>query len=193
MAWKGRKGWGPYKPSKKPYFLLAIDPGLRHPGFAVVHVFPNARKAVLTLTASLNNEKIEYPEALKRIYDFMSKLIETYKPREIVSERMFSVRNLETQQLFRTVGCMELCAWQNRKKINVLPPKTVKKIITNDGSATKETVRKIIQSKYPGKKFAVHDESDAVAVALSWLITHKYIDPYYEPEEPIKKPKTKKK
>ena len=190
MAWKGRKGIRIYKPAKHPFYMIAIDPGLRHPGFAVIHVFPNARKIGLIETHTLNNEKLEYPEALMRTYDLLDELIEKYHPKDICSERMFSVRHLETQQLFRTVGCLELCAWHRRKRIEVLPPKTVKKLITNDGSATKEKVRQSIAERYPNKKFGTSDESDAVAVGISWLIFHHYLDPFFEPE-PVK-PKVRK-
>ena len=71
--------------------------------------------------------------------------------------------------LSKVVGVSDLYAWGFGQRIfQEIDPKTVKKLITGDGLAEKQTVADALE-KYVGlQEYRVDDQSDAVAVGIAW-------------------------
>lgn len=79
--------------------------------------------------------------------------------------------------LHKVVGVSDLYAWASGKKeFQEVAPVTVKTVLTQNRSASKDEVA-AAQEPYVGKQdYFVDDESDAVAVGITWQIKNKYID-----------------
>lgn len=91
-------------------------------------------------------------------------------------EQGFTRFSRETQALFKVVGITDLAAWQADGLIfEEIAPKSVKKIITGNGNASKADVATALGAYIGEQAYACDDESDAVAVGVAWLILNGYI------------------
>ena len=111
----------------------------------------------------------------KRLYIIGQELIELkdkYTPSVVAIERGFSRFNTSTQVIYRVHGLINYL-FHDVEQI-YYPPKKVKEAIVR-GDATKKFVRQMIESKYPDIVFENEDESDAFAIALTYLIENKLI------------------
>jgi len=131
-------------PKRKPIRILAIDPGTRETGIAILENDDLAFYGVRTLKKK-RPAHVLLKEARKIIY----RLIEEYDPKIFVIEMTFFSRNKNTSILH--VFCDEMKAAARRKglKLYSFAPKTVRKYICNDGKATKKQVSKVLSSRYP--------------------------------------------
>ena len=73
--------------------------------------------------------------------------------------------------LSKAVGISDAFLWKiYHQEFEEINPKTVKKNIAGNGNATKEEVAACLEN-YVGKRtYITDDESDALAIALGWLI-----------------------
>lgn len=115
----------------------------------------------------LNSIKLSYIE--KWLLDYKEK----YPPYRVAIERGFSRFNTETQVLFRTHGVINRIMWDVPQEY--YPPKTIKAEIIK-GNATKDLVRKTIKDKFSDLVMKNDDESDAVAIAITYLIKNGLIE-----------------
>lgn len=126
-------------------------------------------------TMTLAEFKELFLNALKlyKLEKWLCELAEKYPPKYISIERGFSRFNTETQVLFRVHGVV------NRLFYDVpqyyYPPKKIKAMIVS-GNASKDLLRKTIKSKLPNVIMKNEDESDAVGIALTYLIENELID-----------------
>jgi len=104
---------------------------------------------------------------LKVIYDKLIELRDKYPTKTIVIERGFSRFNMATQVIYRVHGICQL-AYYDIENI-YYPPKTVKEAILG-GNATKKQVQEEIKKRYPDTVFKTDDESDAMAVGITYFI-----------------------
>lgn len=92
-------------------------------------------------------------------------------------EQGFTRFSAETQALFKVVGVTDLAAWQSDSLVFYeIAPKSVKKIITGSGTASKAAVAAALVDYVGPQEYACDDESDATAVAVAWLVKNKYIE-----------------
>lgn len=71
--------------------------------------------------------------------------------------------------LSKVVGVSDLYAWGFGQRIfQEIDPKTVKKLITGDGLAEKQTVADALEKYVGPQEYRVDDQSDAVAVGIAW-------------------------
>lgn len=158
---------------RKPKRILAIDPGTRQMGIALiegpyllyssVEVFPksDAPRAVI----------------LKHGRDAITRMIRDFKPSILAVEKTHFARNPDSALL--NEFSEEILAIGKRKGVEVMPlaPNTVKKHLTGDGRASKAEVAKIIVARYPHLIAYLTEESkwkqnfhanmfDAIAVGL---------------------------
>ena len=118
----------------------------------------------------LNNrgEKKWHGQILSEIYDLITELAVDIVV--FVREKGFSRFPHETQALFKVVGVADLAAWRIcHTEFVEIAPTTVKKLLTGSGKASKEEVAAALE-RYVGKqRYTTDDESDAVAVGITWL------------------------
>ena len=117
----------------------------------------------------LNNrgETKGHGQILAEIYDQITEL--TVDVAVFVREKGFSRFPHETQALFKVVGISDLAAWKTcGTEFVEIAPTTVKKTLTGSGKASKEEVAAVLERYVGRQEYATDDESDAVAVGLSW-------------------------
>ncbi len=147
--------------------ILGIDPGSRKAGFGLIEVNRNQLRYLTSGVLSYDT-KSDFLERLHHIYDSCQKLIETYSPNEIALESLVYVKNISSlSKLAQARGAM-IAAFSknNRGKIFEYSPTLVKSAVTGNGHADKEAIQKGIRLFFGPSKFASHDESDALAIAL---------------------------
>lgn len=110
---------------------------------------------------------------LKHIYDTYFKLREEFPPEKVIIERGFNRFNNATQASFRVHGITNL-AFSDVENI-YYPPKNIKSTITGEGNASKEKVAKVLGERF-GYEFSNDDESDSVAVGITYFIKEGIID-----------------
>jgi Holliday junction resolvasome RuvABC endonuclease subunit len=104
---------------------------------------------------------------LKYIYDYLDALKDKYPPEVVCIERGFSRYNTSTAVLYRVHGCVNMLFYDVKQIY--YPPKKVKEAIVK-GTAKKEEIMNKILEWFPYLDFHCDDESDALAVALTYLI-----------------------
>lgn len=164
--------------------ILSIDASLNCPGFAVISV--ENRKSTLIMTTVVDNSGENKKKAADRkstatkiaeISACFHRLIKQYKPDVIVRERGFSHHANVTQLLFRVIGALDLVAMNNcGKDIEEIPPKEVKLTMTGCGTADKTLVATSLLYYVGERPYVKDDESDAVAVGLTYAIKNDLLD-----------------
>lgn len=119
------------------------------------------------------NKKDSHGIRLYHIGKRLLELKEMYPPKVIILERGFSRFNTSTQVIYRVHGLVNYLFYDVEQIY--YPPKKIKEVIIK-GDASKELVRKVIQSKYPNIEFKNEDESDSMATVLTWMIENKIIE-----------------
>lgn len=157
----------------KTKYLYGLDISLKDTGVAIY----NLHTKEFVYIGSFNTEKIYATKEnkglhlnalkLKHIVDWMKEIIRKYPPDIVSIERMFSRFPMETQAIAKATGVIQCLLWN--KPQHLYPPKSVKLAIIK-GDASKELVKTEIQKRYPNLIMQNDDESDAVAVALCFLI-----------------------
>jgi len=104
---------------------------------------------------------------LKVIAVKMAELKTNYPTKTIVIERGFSRFNMATQVIYRVHGVCNLLFYDCEQIY--YPPKTVKEAILG-GNATKKQIAEEIKKRYPDLVFKTDDESDSVAVGITYFI-----------------------
>lgn len=108
---------------------------------------------------------------LKKIYEGLVEILDKYPPEVVAIERGFTSQNTSTQILYRVHGVANL-VFAEYEQI-YYPPKSVKATVYH-GTADKDEIATLIEKRL-GTEFMNYDESDACAVALTYLIKNDMI------------------
>jgi crossover junction endodeoxyribonuclease RuvC len=147
--------------------ILGIDPGTNFLGYAVLEIdgraFNLITMSILTLT------HVDDPsEKLKRIFEKVAWVIDTFQPKEMAIEEPFYAKNVQSMLKFgRAQGVAMAAAMVNGLPVAQYLPKTVKKSVVGNGNASKEQVAAMLGHilKRPIEP-SYFDASDALAVAI---------------------------
>jgi Holliday junction resolvasome RuvABC endonuclease subunit len=153
--------------------ILAIDPGTRHIGIAVLQGPDLVYHGVLTMPYHREDEAIR-----RNTRALLRQLLSDFRPTLLAVEQN-SIGGDADRSLLRTV-VNEIKRVGNRKKIQVTTKtaSTVKKALTGNGRAAKEEVARACARRYPQLKAYLRQTAkwralyhgnmfDAVALALS--------------------------
>ncbi|MDW8437669.1 MAG: crossover junction endodeoxyribonuclease RuvC [Chloroherpetonaceae bacterium] len=146
---------------------LGIDPGTLFTGFGVVERDGKTFRAV-DFGVIATNPNDEMPKRLKRIYDELSRVIETHKPQRVALETAFYGKNAQSAlKLGQARGAAMILAMNYALPISEYAPREVKKAITGNGNAAKAQVefmaKKLLSLE---TETARADAFDALAIAL---------------------------
>jgi Holliday junction resolvasome RuvABC endonuclease subunit len=133
--------------------ILAIDPGTRHLGVALLENGRPKYQGVKTITDRTSAEAI-----LREGHKLMRGLIRDYRPTILAVEKTFFGKSRNVALL--NVLADEIVATGKRSKIQVirLAPTTIRKQLCGNGRATKEDVMRVVIAKFPEfKVFATQD------------------------------------
>ena len=158
--------------------ILAMDLSLNLPAFCVAEVVDGVF-TIIEISHVDNKKKTKWTTAqkLQAIANEIRRLIDKHGAFDvIVREKGFSRYANTTQLLFRVVGISDLVALENGDCIAVeeIPPTTIKSIVAGYSRASKEEVeegvRELLPEHQKEMEFYSDDESDAVAVGLTYCI-----------------------
>lgn len=150
---------------------------------AVLDISVSGRVKIVE-TCFVNNKKHSkksHGYRLNNISLELDRILKAYEIEHIVREKGFSKFATATQTLFKVVGVSDLTLFKNgvEKDIAEIPPTTVKKAIAGHGGAEKsevaEGVRSYLVDDQKDYVFGTEDESDAVAVGVTYALQKKLI------------------
>ncbi|MDK0636864.1 crossover junction endodeoxyribonuclease RuvC [Clostridium perfringens] len=157
--------------------ILSLDLSLNLPAYAVSRI-EDGEITVLEV-GHVDNKKggITTAEKLEKIYNLLKDVFQKYKKFDVVvREKGFSRFANTTQLLFRVVGVSDLVALQEAgiKAVEEIPPTTIKTIVAGYSRADKQEVeagvREYLSPEQKNMSFYSDDESDAIAVAITYAI-----------------------
>jgi crossover junction endodeoxyribonuclease RuvC len=143
----------------------------------------NKKKITIDNILVIDSKKAKnkgHGETLHDIYiSLVAELIKNERPDVFVREAAVGTFcHGTTMTLNKVVGVVDLALWEVYKEewVEKYRPTSIKKAITGSGKASKQEVDAEIQ-KYLSKKmeFEGDDESDAVAVAVMWLMDNGHL------------------
>lgn len=170
------KGWRILKNNFQK--ILSMDLSLNLPAFCVAEI-NDGKFTIIELSHVDNKKKTKFTTAqkLQEIANEIRRLIDKHGPFDvIVREKGFSRFANTTQLLFRVVGISDLIAIENGDCVAIeeLPPATVKVAVAGYSRASKEEVeegvRELLPEHQKEMEFYSDDESDAVAVGLTYCL-----------------------
>ena len=144
-------------------YIHALDLALNSTG---VCIFTNDGDIIdlLTIdTAKLDETRLK----LEKIGKEFKRLIKKYPPCLVVMEKGFIRYNKSSQAVFRVHGVANYI-YCNYNQI-YYEATSVKKAVTGKGNANKQLVQESVLLVKPGIEFKNYDESDAVAVGLTYF------------------------
>jgi Holliday junction resolvasome RuvABC endonuclease subunit len=159
-----------FSPERK---ILAIDPGTREMGVAVLSGHELEYYAVKTVTRRESASSI-----LKQIRAIVRKLIALHKPQILALERPFLGYGNRSSLLVTVCQDLRQLGRQHGCEIIDVNPKTAKKLVAGTGAATKREVARVVCSKFPELSIYLNQVHryqekywqnmfDAVGIALS--------------------------
>lgn len=148
--------------------IVGIDPGSRITGFAALQRKPDGKMRVLEVSALKLNEKAPLPERLSTLADALELRFSKFKPDCVAIEQVFFAKNAKSALVLgHARGVVLLSAQRAGAKLIEFTPTEVKRLITGNGNANKEQVRKAVQLFGGPRSFDTHDASDALALAMT--------------------------
>lgn len=146
---------------------MGVDPGSVVAGFGVIR--EDDRKNPLYITSGTIRMSGPLMDRLGMLYEDLTALCVTYAPQVMVIEGMFSHINWNTAlTLGHARGVILLVAKQHHCEVLELQPRTVKKIITGSGAASKALVGYMVSQRLGIVQPERSDASDALALAMSY-------------------------
>lgn len=158
--------------------LLALDVSLNCSGYAVLDYDKKGNVSVLE-NGHISNKSIpanRIGEKLVNIHKRITELFRKYEIDAVVREKSFSNSHIGSgQKLQMSNGVVHEVAGGYGFEITEIAPTTIKKYITGNGKSDKSAVAEHLKKFVGERKYRTDDESDAVAVGITWLLQNKYI------------------
>ena len=154
---------------KNTPYIWGLDLSLTSTGGAIFN-FKGKPEHIFSIQT---DSKMEYGCRLKTIVDHLLIVKKEFPTSTIVLENGFFRFVLSTEALYRVQGAV-MYAFSDCNQI-FYPPSTVKKTVAGKGTSKKEEVQRSVLDRYPDLVFANNDESDAVAVGLTYFIKNNII------------------
>lgn len=151
---------------------LGIDPGTAICGYGLVDLTGN-RLRPIHYGAVFTDKDMQSEMRLKKIYNEISALIETYRPDIMSVEQLFFNRNVTTAiAVGQARGVVLLTAANKNLPVLEFTPMQIKLAVVGTGSANKEQVTYMVQHLLNiRQKPKPDDVADALAVAICGLHT----------------------
>lgn len=156
---------------------------MRCSGIACLHYDAAARKASIVSVQHIPfAESVPVGKALARQMDILASLIASTRVPVVIRERVFIGHFADADRLLRVAGAADMTLWQiSQQTFQEYAVTSIKKAVTGNGRASKEEVAAALPQFVGDWQYKTDDESDAVAVGLTFLIKEGYIDVPYEP------------
>ncbi len=141
-------------------------------GYGLVGVTRSKRTEVITLGVIHLSKLEDHYLRLRRIFDRVTGLIDSYHPDEMALEAPFFGKNVQSMlKLGRAQGVAMAAALERDLPIAEYEPRKVKQAITGNGAASKEQVREMLRRMLSLSDATLDglplDATDALAVAMT--------------------------
>lgn len=152
--------------------ILGMDPALTRTGYALINTKDQQNIFYITSGLIETEEKDSLHNRLFFIYENLKKIIIAYNPDVIALEIPYVNKNFASSMKLGMVrGVCSILPAEFNKIIKEITPAQIKKIVTGNGSATKQQVSKMLTyyiTNLP-KSFKHLDETDALSVAYACM------------------------
>ncbi|NNE11749.1 MAG: crossover junction endodeoxyribonuclease RuvC [Ilumatobacter sp.] len=151
--------------------VLGVDPGLTRCGYAVVDGRGPGAAQAITLGVIRTPSADELPYRLASLRAELVGLIDEYRPDVVSVERVFFQTNVRTAMSVGQASGLALCEAASAGCVVVqYTPNEVKSTVVGFGSASKEQVQKMVQTRLRLTQLPKPaDAADAAALALCHL------------------------
>ncbi len=146
--------------------IIGIDQGLRRSGWGVIES-DGVRLSYVDsgYVASTSDEDLAF--RLREIYEGLSSVIASFKPREAAVEETFVNDNARaTLKLGQARGMALLAPAMRGIRVHEYPPNLIKKSVVGAGHADKKQIQMMVKMLLPKATFGNADEADALAIAI---------------------------
>ena len=146
--------------------IIGIDPGLRRTGWGVIESDGVRLVYVASgLVTSAADEELAH--RLRELYEGISSVIASFKPREAAVEETFVNDNARaTLKLGQARGMALLAPAMAGLRVAEYPPNLIKKAVVGAGHAEKQQIQAMLGFLLPKAKVESADEADALAIAI---------------------------
>lgn len=152
---------------KKGIKILGIDPGTSVLGYSVIEI-QGKNIQLLSLGVVHLNKCAGHYNKLKRIFEKITFILETYLPDEVAVEAPFYGNNVQSMlKLGRAQGVVITASMLKDIPVTEYSPRKIKQSITGNGNSSKEQVSAMLQSILKLDAIPKYfDATDALGVAL---------------------------
>lgn len=154
--------------------VLGIDPGYDRMGVAVMEKDGTAERLV-HLSCLTSDKRASVPERLATIGEALSALCRTHRPDRVALETLYFSKNQKTAMAVAEArGVAIFVAQHHGATVYEYTPQSVKVAVTGYGKSDKDHVEAMLRRLVDGlPDAALDDEFDAVAVALTCLVSER--------------------
>lgn len=146
--------------------ILGLDPGSQVAGFAIIEVTQEKVRLLKSGSVVLPAGN-RFESRLWSLYENLEPLYAQFRPTDVVVEKVFLGKNPDSAfKLGHVRGVCVMQAARHGAQLHEYEAKTIKKVITGSGAATKEHVQAVVSQMVGHRFHGPMDESDAVAIAL---------------------------
>ncbi|MGF1657224.1 MAG: crossover junction endodeoxyribonuclease RuvC [Verrucomicrobiales bacterium] len=157
----------PYLRPSTPQRILAVDPSLRSPGFAVIESHGQKVRA-LDYSVVMSPQTYSQAECFSRIWDKLEELHQTFQPEILAMESIIYVQSIKTAiTMGGARGVVLLFAAQHHMQMTEVEPRLVKQSVVGRGGAGKEQVAFMVRALLGLSETPASDAADALAVGLT--------------------------
>jgi crossover junction endodeoxyribonuclease RuvC len=145
--------------------ILAIDPGTRLMGFAVMS--GDGRGATLERAGTFRPAGDAPPKRLASLCRKVEFLLRRHGPAAVVVERAFLAKNPRTfERLAEARAAVLIAAARGGRPVHQYAPSEVKQALTRWGRASKGQVQRTVQARFGLRRAPAPDAADAIALGV---------------------------
>jgi len=164
------------------YVVVGADLSLKRPGFSKLYIKKKNDQIIidhvdLMSVDNKNDRKKKHGQLLNEIMNSFESFIRNDSHFFFVREKAIMHQKIPSERdLSKVIGMMDWLVWDwTDDDWYEIYPSTIKKLIAGSGRADKQQVAAALSDYVGDLEYKNDDESDAVAVALAWLIQNKQI------------------
>jgi len=152
--------------SAAPTSIIGIDPGLRRTGWGMIESDGVRLRYIASGYVNSDSDDV-LAYRLREIFNGISSVIATFKPREAAVEETFVNNNPRaTLKLGQARGMALLAPALKGLTVAEYPPNLIKKSVVGAGHADKRQIQMMVKMLLPKATFGNADEADALAIAI---------------------------
>ena len=146
--------------------VIGLDPGLRNLGFGIIDL-AGSKLSHVAHGVFTTDQTFEMPVRLKRLFEGLCGIIESFAPDEVAIETTFVNRNAASSlKLGQARGIALLAPAMRGLSVAEYAPNEIKKSIVGVGHAEKPQIHHMVKRLLPNTEITSSDAADALATAI---------------------------